>query len=87
VRNLRGDIEGLRATVVGWGYTTGYDPWRDVEEVSQPANSPPPRPQDQDGHVGVGSKTQQKLSVPVLNATQCEEQDLRRPISSQVRRL
>ena len=33
VSDLSGDLEGRKATVVGWGYTSGYDPWAGREQV------------------------------------------------------
>jgi hypothetical protein len=68
VENVNKDLEGRTATVVGWGYTTGYDPWlgklqQDVEDY------------------GVPSRKQQKLTVPILTTEDCE---WRRPSTTQV---
>lgn len=68
VANLSGDLEGREATVVGWGYTSGYDPWAGGE-------------QEDDTTYGVPSREQWKLSVPLLSSEQC---GWRRPTTTQV---
>lgn len=60
VSNIISDLEGRTPTVVGWGFTTGFDPWSgdpqgDIEEY------------------GVGSRIQQKLQLPLLNSSTCSD--------------
>ena len=33
VKNLMRDLEGRTPTVVGWGYTSGFDPWSGEAQV------------------------------------------------------
>jgi hypothetical protein len=33
VTNLIEDLEGRHPTVVGWGYTSGFDPWSGEAQV------------------------------------------------------
>jgi len=72
VSNLVEDIVGKRPTVVGWGYTSGFDPYDltlqgDLQDY------------------GVASKSLQKLDIPVLGPEECSEKFAGfKPIETQV---
>ena len=69
VEDMVGGLEGRNGTVVGWGYTTGYDPWNRTK-------------QQDDKDFGVPSRTQQKLVVPILSNEECTQWN---PDDAQVR--
>jgi len=60
VSNLVGDIVGKRPTVVGWGYTSGFDPY-DLSVQGDLKD------------YGVASRSLQKLDIPVLDPEECSE--------------
>ena len=57
--NLRSGLIGKRPTVVGWGYTE-YDPWSTETQGDFAVNN-------------IASSSQQKLEVPVLSTSQCQQ--------------
>ena len=59
VEDMVGGLEGRNGTVVGWGYTSGYDPWNGTQQ--------------DDKDYGVPSRTQQKLVVPILSNEECTQ--------------
>jgi len=61
VSNLVEDIVGKRPTVVGWGYTSGFDPYSYTKVQG-----------DFDGF-NVASKSLQKLAIPILDPEQCSD--------------
>jgi len=72
VSNLVEDIVGKRPTVVGWGYTSGFDPY-DLSVQGDLKD------------YGVASKSLQKLDIPVLDPEECSEKFAGfRPIETQV---
>jgi len=60
VRDVIRDLEGRKAVVVGWGFTSGYDPW--LGDAQQDTTE-----------YGVSSKIQKKLTVPILSPANCEK--------------
>lgn len=72
VDNIMKDLEGRRPTVVGWGYTSGFDPWSgDLQGDTE--------------KYGVGSRIQQKLALPLLDPKVCTQKyDGFQPEESQI---
>jgi len=58
VSNVVSDLEGRKGVVVGWGFTSGYDPW--LGDSQQDSTK-----------YGVSSRKQQKLTVPILSPGDC----------------
>jgi len=72
VSNLVEDIIGKRPTVVGWGFTSGFDPYDLSVQGDLKEN-------------GVASKSLQKLAIPVLDPEECSVKfGGFKPISTQV---
>jgi len=77
VSNAISDLEGRQGVVVGWGFTTGYDPWLGDSQQDTTKYS-------------VSSRKQQKLTVPILSSGDCEAawatngQTARTPLKNQV---